>query len=48
MNTGIPKLLDEVLACYQRLTGLDPVLHLTAPYSLAADIFSYPTPEARL
>ena len=39
MNTGIPKLLDEVLACYQRLTGLDPVLHLTAPYSLAADIF---------
>ena len=39
MKTGIPKLLDEVLGCYQRLTGLDPVLHLTAPYSLAADIF---------
>ena len=39
MNTGIPKLLDEVMACYQRLTGLDPVLHLTAPYSLAADIY---------
>ncbi len=39
MNTGIPRLLDEVLACYTRLTGLDPVLHLTAAYSLAADIY---------
>ncbi|MFV2031290.1 MAG: hypothetical protein ACC663_02235 [Gammaproteobacteria bacterium] len=39
MNTGIPKILDETLACYQRLTGLNPVLHLTAAYSLAADIY---------
>jgi len=39
MKTGIPKLLDETLACYRRLTGLEPVLHLTAAYSLAADIF---------
>lgn len=39
MSSGIPKLLDETLACYTRLTGLEPVLHLTAPYSLAADIF---------
>jgi hypothetical protein len=39
MDAGIPKLLDEVLACYQRLTGLNPVLHLTAAYSLAADIY---------
>ena len=39
MNAGIPKLLDEISACYQRLTGLNPVLHLTAAYSLAADIF---------
>jgi len=39
MSTGIPKLLDEVLACYQHLTGLNPVLHLTAAYSLAADIY---------
>ena len=39
MSAGIPKLLDEILACYQRLTGSSPVLHLTAPYSLAADIF---------
>ncbi len=39
MNAGIPRLLDEMLDCYQRLTGFDPVLHLSAPYSLAADIF---------
>ncbi len=39
MGTGIPRLLDETLACYQRLTGLNPVLHLSAPYSLAADIY---------
>ena len=39
MKTGIPKVIDEVLACYARLTGLDPVLHLSAPYSLAADIY---------
>ncbi|MCH8104054.1 MAG: hypothetical protein IIC58_00895 [Proteobacteria bacterium] len=39
MNAGIPRLLDEISACYQRLTGLNPVLHLTAAYSLAADIF---------
>ncbi len=39
MDAGIPKLLDQTLACYQRLTGLNPVLHLTAAYSLAADIY---------
>ena len=39
MDTSIPKLLDKTLACYQRLTGLNPVLHLTAAYSLAADIY---------
>jgi hypothetical protein len=39
MNSGIPRLLDEVVDCYHRLTGLKPVLHLTAPYSLAADTF---------
>ena len=38
-HTGIPKLLDEVVACYRRLTGLEPLSHLTGPYSLAADIF---------
>jgi hypothetical protein len=39
MNTGIPRLLDETLACYQGLTGFNPILHLSAPYSLAADIY---------
>jgi hypothetical protein len=39
MGAGIPRILDETLACYQRLTGLNPVLHLTATYSLAADIY---------
>jgi len=39
MNSGIPKLLDDVVDCYHRLTGQQPVLHLTAPYSLAADTF---------
>ncbi len=38
-STGIPKLLDEVVDCYHRLTGLQPVLHLCAPYSTAADTF---------
>ena len=39
MGAGIPRILDETLACYQRLTGLNPILHLTAAYSLAADIY---------
>jgi hypothetical protein len=43
MNIGIPKLLDEITSCYQRLTGHNPVLHLTAAYSLAADIFGQET-----
>ncbi len=38
-ETGIPKILDDVMACYQRLSGFDPVLHLTGVYSLAADIY---------
>ncbi|MCP4185429.1 MAG: hypothetical protein GY761_19320 [Hyphomicrobiales bacterium] len=38
-NTGIPKLLDEILEFYQQLTGMEPVLQLSAPYSLAADTF---------
>ena len=39
VTTGIPRILDETLSCYRRLTGFKPVLHLSAPYSLAADIF---------
>ncbi len=37
--TGIPKLLDDIVDSYHRLTGLQPVLHLCAPYSTAADTF---------
>ena len=39
LGTGIPRLLDETLACYRSLTGHEPVLHLSAPYSLAADLY---------
>ena len=39
LATGIPKVLDEILAFYRRLTGHGPVLHLSAPYSLAADLY---------
>ncbi len=39
LNTGIPKLIEEMLTVYQHLTGMEPILHLSAPYSLAADIF---------
>jgi len=39
MDSEIPRLFDEMLEFYQDLTGLEPVLHLTAPYSLAADIY---------
>ena len=35
----IPAIIDETMACYRRLTGFKPVLHLSAPYSLAADIY---------
>ncbi len=39
LDTGIPKLLEEYVSCYSRLTGLTPILHLSAAYSLAADIY---------
>lgn len=38
-DRGIPQLITEMLTCYQRLTGLEPILHLSAAYSLAADTF---------
>ncbi len=38
-NEGIPKIIDEMLLCFADLTGLEPVAHIPAPYSLAADIF---------
>jgi hypothetical protein len=36
---GIPKLVTDMIAAYARLTGLEPILHLSAAYSLAADTF---------
>ncbi|MCP4471373.1 MAG: hypothetical protein GY815_11940 [Gammaproteobacteria bacterium] len=39
LDQGIPKLLDEYVDVFHRLTGQQPVLHLSAPYSLAADTY---------
>ena len=39
LDHGIPRLLQEYVDGFHRLTGQQPVLHLSAPYSLAADTF---------
>ncbi len=38
-TTGIPALIKDMIQTYVDLTELEPVLHLSAPYSLAADTF---------
>ncbi len=38
-DTGTPALIKEMIGHYVNLTGLEPILHLSAPYSLAADAF---------
>jgi hypothetical protein len=38
-DSGIPKIITDIIAAYERLTGLEPILHLSAAYSLAADTF---------
>ncbi len=38
-DSGIPKIVTDIIATYERLTGLEPILHLSAAYSLAADTF---------
>lgn len=38
-DRGIPKIVTDIIATYGRLTGLEPILHLSAAYSLAADTF---------
>lgn len=38
-ESGIPKKVTDIIATYERLTGLEPILHLSAAYSLAADTF---------
>ena len=38
-DSGIPKIITDMVDFYQRITGLDPIFHLSAAYSLAADTF---------
>ena len=38
-TTGIPKTIDGILSATQELTGVPPLLQISAPYSLAADIY---------
>ena len=38
-DTGIPKIINDVLRVTERLTGIEPLLQISAPYSLAADIY---------
>ena len=35
----VPRVIEAMLDSFTELTGLEPVTHLPAPYSLAADIF---------
>lgn len=39
LDSGIPKIIADMLEFYHRLTGIEPILHLSAAYSLAADTF---------
>lgn len=38
-DAGVPKIINDMLRESQKLTGMQPLLQLTAPYSLAADIY---------
>ncbi len=38
-TSGVPKIINDILHEYQNLTGMPPLIQLTAPYSLAADIY---------
>ena len=38
-TTGVPKAIDNILRVTQELTGAAPTLQISAPYSLAADIY---------
>jgi len=38
LENGVFRITEEMLACFSNLTNLEPVAHLPAPYSLAADI----------
>ena len=38
-TTGVPKAIDGILRVTEELTGVPPLLQISAPYSLAADIY---------
>jgi len=38
-TTGVPKAIDGILRVVEELTGMPPLLNISAPYSLAADIY---------
>jgi len=38
-TTGIPKVIDDIVRVTEELTGMAPLLQISAPYSLAADIY---------
>jgi hypothetical protein len=39
LDNDVFRVMEDMLACFSDLTNLEPVAHLPAPYSLAADIF---------
>lgn len=39
LDEGIPAVIERMLQTYVKITGLEPVLQLSAPYSLAADTY---------
>ena len=38
-TAGVPKVIDDILRAVEDLTGMPPLLNISAPYSLAADIY---------
>lgn len=38
-TTGVPKAIDDIMRVTEELTGMAPLLQISAPYSLAADIY---------
>ncbi len=38
-TTGVPKAIDDIMRITEEITGMAPLLQISAPYSLAADIY---------
>lgn len=38
-DTGVPQIINDILRVTERLTGMEPLLQISAPYSLTADIY---------